>query len=185
VPSVQVIDQDKFTSVTYPTALYSSKTEQEVPPPVSNAPHHVEAKHPHVALLITGSAAVDIIAQAQAGVDNCLMMHSTAPGYVSLSLGGVARNIAEAAYRVIASDSSELSSLLVSAVGNDPFGRFLITETSGIGMRVDGLVQTDKRTPVCNMILDGSGGLIGGVADMESTRTATLDKHAVGFLVLC
>jgi pseudouridylate synthase / pseudouridine kinase len=109
-------------------------------------------------------------------------MHSTVPGHVSLSLGGVARNIAEAAHRVITSKSPELSLLLVSAIGNDHFGRLLINETIGIGMRVDGLVKNDKRTPVCNMILDGNGGLIGGVADMGGSGTATLDEHPVGFL---
>lgn len=132
---------------------------------------------------MVGSAAVDITAQAQAGVKNALIMHSTAPGTVSMSLGGVARNIAEAAHRVITLNSRELSSLLVSAIGDDHFGRLLTNETTGIGMRVDGLVKNDKQTPVCNMVLDSSGGLIGGITDMGGPRTATLDKDTVRFLV--
>jgi pseudouridine-5'-phosphate glycosidase/pseudouridine kinase len=141
----------------------------------------VEARHPPANLIVVGSAAVDITAQVQVGVENALMMHSTAPGSVCMSLGGVARNIAEAAHRAITSNTPELSSLLIAAIGNDYFGRLLTNETTGIGMRIDGLVKSDKRTPVCNMILDSSGSLIGGVADMGGPTTATLDENAVGF----
>jgi pseudouridine-5'-phosphate glycosidase/pseudouridine kinase len=132
-------------------------------------------------LIVVGSAAVDITAQAQAGVENTLIMQSTAPGRVSVSLGGVARNIAEAAHRVMISRSPELSSLLVSAIGDEHFGRLLTNETTGIGMRTDGLVKSDKRTSVCNMILDSGGSLIGGIADMGGLNAATLDEAAVGF----
>jgi len=88
-----------------------------------------------------------------------------------VSPGGVARNIAEAAHRVMTSNFPESSSLLVSAIGTDHFGRLLIEETAKVGMRTDGLIQSDKRTPVCNMILDSHGALIAGVADMEATAT--------------
>jgi pseudouridine-5'-phosphate glycosidase/pseudouridine kinase len=155
-----------------------------LPPGSGGSSHLADAKHPSAKLLIVGSAAVDITAQAQAGVENALIMHSTAPGSVSLSLGGVARNIAEAAHRVLASNSPQLSSLLVSAIGHDHFGRLLISETAGTGMRVDGLVKSDKRTAVCNMILDSNGGLIGGVADMGGPTTATLDGDMVRFHIL-
>ena len=150
-------------------------------PHSQTAPRCEEPKRTSASLVVVGSVAVDITAQAQTGLENALITHSTAPGSVSMSLGGVARNIAEAAHRVITSNSPELSSLLVSAIGDDHFGRLLTSETSEIGMRVDGLVKTDKRTPVCNMILDSSGGLIGGVADMGGPTTATLDEDAVGF----
>jgi pseudouridine-5'-phosphate glycosidase/pseudouridine kinase len=171
--------------VSYPAALPPSNTEQGRLPPVSERPLRLaDTKHPSAKLLIVGSAAIDITARAQVGVDDALIMHSTAPGNVSLSLGGVARNIAEAAHRVIASDSPQHSPLLVSAIGHDHFGRFLISETAEIGMRVDGLVKSDKRTPICNMILDSSGGLIGGVADMDGPTTATLDGEMVRFRIL-
>lgn len=133
--------------------------------------------------MVVGSAAVDITAQVQTGVDNALLMHSTAPGNVSMSLGGVARNVAEAAHRVINSNEPELSSLLLAAIGDDYFGRLLTTETNAIGMRVDGLVRSDKRTPVVNMILDSHGGLVGGVADVKGPATAALNIDTVGFLI--
>lgn len=175
-----VNEEEKSTPVTYPTALPASKAEEGESLTTSQAPLHLaEAKHPPAKLIVVGSAAVDITAQAQAGVKNALIMHSTAPGTVSMSLGGVARNIAEAAHRVITLNSRELSSLLVSAIGDDHFGRLLTNETTGIGMRVDGLVKNDKQTPVCNMVLDSSGGLIGGITDMGGPRTATLDKDTI------
>lgn len=67
--------------------------------------------------------------------------------------------------------------MLVSAVGKDSFGRLLVDEMGRMGMRTDGLLTAgqsenqaeadDGRTAVCNMVLDGKGGLVGGVADMD------------------
>ncbi|KAF5384895.1 hypothetical protein D9615_001481 [Tricholomella constricta] len=126
---------------------------------------------PPANLIIIGSAAVDITAQAQEDTSKSLAMHSTAPGSVTLSLGGVARNIAEASHRVMSSHSPHLSSMLLSPIGDDAFGRLLAEETAQLGMRVDGLIRSDKRTAVCNMVLDSHGGLLSGVADMNITTT--------------
>jgi pseudouridine-5'-phosphate glycosidase/pseudouridine kinase len=103
-------------------------------------------------------------------VDTTLSRHSTSPGAVSMTLGGVGRNIAEAAYRVLTNHSPELSTaaILVSPIGDDAFGRVLADEMHLIGMRTDGLVhQRGARSAVCNMVLDSAGNLTGGVADME------------------
>lgn len=133
-----------------------------------------------------GSAAVDLTAQARSDIDKTLAVNSTSPGAVSLSLGGVGRNIAEAAHRVIASHSQDLalsaSTLLVSPVGDDAFGRLLNDETRKIGMRTDGLMQSNERTAVCNMVLDGTGGLIGGVADMGIIEA--LNESTVSTVIL-
>ncbi|TCD69927.1 hypothetical protein EIP91_005751 [Steccherinum ochraceum] len=129
-------------------------------------------------LVIIGSSAVDITSQLPK--EASLTSHSTVPGSVTLSLGGVARNIAEAAHRslVASSPASSHETLLVSAVGQDSFGRLLSEESRQIGMRTDGFVLTSTaRTAVCNMMLDSDGGLTGGVADMDiiqSLDTATV-----------
>ena len=97
-----------------------------------------------------------------------------------MTLGGVARNIAESAHRVLTSHSDELDSatMLISPVGDDAFGRVLLEETQRIGMRTDGFVQNPgARSAVCNMILDSAGNLVGGVADMDIIRS--LDGQAV------
>ena len=99
-----------------------------------------------------------------------LSQASTVPGSVSLTLGGVGRNVAEAAHRILTADAAEhgSSTMLVAPVGQDTFGRLLIEETGKLGMRTDGLLQSDAgRTAVCNIILDDQGDLITGIADMD------------------
>ena len=118
--------------------------------------------------MIVGCAAIDI--SATTVTDSSLDLHSTSPGSVEMSLGGVARNIAEAAHRLSGSHStgSPSKTLLISPVGDDAFGRVILEETKLIGMRDDGLIQLPKaRSAVCNMLLNSTGNLTGGVADMD------------------
>jgi len=67
--------------------------------------------------------------------------------------------------------------MLLSPTGADAFGRLLRDETRRLGMRTDGLILTDQRSAVCNMLLDADGNLTCGVADMDITRT--LDSTTV------
>jgi hypothetical protein len=127
---------------------------------------------------VIGSAAVDISAQTQDS-GGSWVSHSTLPGTVKLSLGGVGRNIAEAAHRVLASQGLPSATLLLSCLGDDAFGRLLAEETQRLGMRTDGLFQSATQTAVCNMILDGGGSLVGGVADMDIIKS--LDSNMVCF----
>ena len=150
--------------------------------------------------MIVGSAAVDITARADpvpgaTGSNNNL--HTTAPGVVALTAGGVGRNVAEAAHRILTSYSKDHSSVtaLVSPIGDDPFGQLLVSETKQVGLRTDGFINVSKaRTAVCNMVLDSAGGLIGGVADMDVIRTLDAAKvciaitsgaHAINKALLC
>ncbi|KAJ7492667.1 indigoidine synthase A-like protein [Mycena latifolia] len=122
-------------------------------------------------VLVVGSAALDISAQAE---DTTEGTHSTSPGNVSLTLGGVARNIAEACHRV------GEPALLISPIGKDAWGRLLYEETEAIGMRTDGFVERDARTAVCNLFLDSTGNLVGGVADMkiaEELEMKSIEPH--------
>ncbi|PIL31886.1 hypothetical protein GSI_06590 [Ganoderma sinense ZZ0214-1] len=161
------------------------------------------ASHPHVAhsipasaarelqvtddlspatLIVVGSAAVDITARADpvpGGTRSNNNLHTTTPGVVSLTSGGVGRNVAEAACRILTSYSKDLanSAMLVSPIGKDAFGQLLMSESERIGMRTDGFIQVeDARTAVCNMVLDCAGGLTSGVADMDVIRTLNATK---------
>lgn len=116
-----------------------------------------------------------MVAQGKSDVSPSLSLHSTIPGTVALTLGGVARNVAEAISRVSTFAYPGLSSLLVAPVGKDFFGHILTEQTARLGMRTDGFVPVGDRTAVCNMVLDGQGGLIGGVADMDVTNDLTFD----------
>ncbi|KAH9950400.1 indigoidine synthase A-like protein [Amylocystis lapponica] len=136
---------------------------------------------PPAKLIVVGSAAVDVTAQAGlSDVDSSVALHTTVPGTVSLTLGGVARNVAEAAHRISSSQRKDLSSatLLIAPFGNDAFGKLLVDETRRIGMRTDGLLEVaTARSAVCNMVLDSEGGLTGGVADMDVIHS--LDKDMI------
>jgi len=138
---------------------------------------------PPADLIVVGSAAVDIIAQADLNTDPSLAKNSTASGKVSLSVGGVARNMAEAAHRILTAQELQASCLLVAPVGEDGFGKFLIQETEKLGMRTDGLLRNGRSTAVCDMILDSAGNLIGGVADMEIID-ALIDEQVYLFFQL-
>lgn len=127
-------------------------------------------------MVIVGSAAIDITAQASPSSDADLAVNSTIPGHVKLTSGGVGRNIAEASHRIMAAKYPELSSILLAPVGRDAFGDLLVSELQAYKMRTDGLSRKDDRTAVCNIFLDTNGDLVGGVADMGITGTFTGDQ---------
>lgn len=121
-------------------------------------------------LVVIGSAAMDITSRArkQPGMGEKHSLCSTTPGSVSLSPGGVGRNIAEATHRILSKKSSSQAPVLVSLLGEDTMGGVLRNGLSRIGMRTDGLIPIPgKASAVCNMVLDTEGGLITGVADMD------------------
>jgi pseudouridylate synthase / pseudouridine kinase len=130
--------------------------------------------------VVIGSAAVDVISQAGAtsDTDGSRGRHSTSPGTVALHLGGVGRNVAEAAYRISTSKfrAQPSATVLVSPVGDDSLGRLLLEEMRRTGMRTDGFMTSHQRSAVCSMVLDGSGNLVGGVADMDLVQSIESEK---------
>ncbi|KAG8716257.1 hypothetical protein FRC08_009710, partial [Ceratobasidium sp. 394] len=164
--------------------LKADGAEQTVPhQPAIVLPKLSEAAEPSPTspLVIVGAAAMDVIAQPYSSSPSAIQ--STAPGSVRMFPGGVARNVAEAAHRVLESLSTPASfescrPLLISPVGNDAFASVLALESQSRGMRVDGLMHlatADERTATCNMLLDARGDLQMGVADMSIIGEAKLD----------
>ncbi|KAJ3919349.1 indigoidine synthase A-like protein [Lentinula edodes] len=140
--------------------------------------HPLATENDNASLLVFGAAAVDISANAFEMASN-FASGSTVPGTIAVSLGGVARNIAEASHRV----SPKGSVLLVAPIGNDAFGRLLTEGTANFGMRTDGLLlQKNQRTAVCNMIMDSHGGLTTGIADMAILETKQFQTEAIGMI---
>ncbi|TFK77147.1 indigoidine synthase A-like protein [Pluteus cervinus] len=160
----KLTNHGKMPSDTAPSIITTSSS---VPLSEDIAPAGLS--YPPVKLLVAGCAAVDLTAVSTEPAES-YGKHSTTPGQVSFSLGGVARNIAEASHRVATSKAWNFSTLLVAPIGNDAFGRTLRDGMERLGMRADGLVQTEKRTAVCNMLLDYKGDLIGGIADMNIAK---------------
>lgn len=91
-------------------------------------------------------------------------LRTTAPGKVSLSLGGVAGNVAGAAHSLLGGEEV----MLVAPVGDDLLGSVARNGLKDRGMRSDGLVKLgeSERTATCGILLDQTGELVGGVADM-------------------
>ncbi|KAK7468849.1 hypothetical protein VKT23_003350 [Stygiomarasmius scandens] len=138
-----------------------------------NAAEKDNNKSTDAELVIIGASAVDVTASHAGLANETLSVQSTVPGHVSVSLGGVARNVAEAASRVMSDDSV----LLVSPIGDDLFGAMMTEETAKLGMRKDGFItQKEHRTSTCNMILDRSGNLVTGIADMGITENLDVKK---------
>uniref|UniRef100_A0A8H8CQV5 Carbohydrate kinase PfkB domain-containing protein n=1 Tax=Psilocybe cubensis TaxID=181762 RepID=A0A8H8CQV5_PSICU len=133
------------------------------------------AHHPPANVVVIGSAAVDITSQEHPNTNSALAVHSTAPGRVNLTLGGVGRNIAEASHRIMEARFPSLSTVLISSVGRDAFGHLLVDKFNEFGIRTDGLIRLDHASAVCNMVLDSKGTLVGGVADMTIVKTMTSD----------
>ncbi|WVN90446.1 uncharacterized protein L203_105682 [Cryptococcus depauperatus CBS 7841] len=128
--------------------------------------------------LVFGSAAIDLTSVSP----QSLSPQTTTPGKVYLSPGGVGRNIAEAAQNLLPPHAVQLIS--VYGILNDPspdntiepdaFGKVLMMEMAGAGMRVDGLVgKPNRNTAVCSLILGKDGDLVAGVADMDIVDTLT------------
>lgn len=136
-------------------------------------------------MVIVGSAAMDITSRAskRPGMETTHCLHSTTSGSVYLSPGGVGRNIAEAAHRILSKEHGSQAPVLVSLVGEDIIGGVLRDELSRMDMRTDGLIPVPEKTSaVCNMVMDTEGGLVTGVADMDIIES--LEGTAVSLSLL-
>ncbi|EST07253.1 Pseudouridine-5'-phosphate glycosidase [Kalmanozyma brasiliensis GHG001] len=137
-------------------------------------------------ILIFGAAAVDITSRTNSA-GAVKLAATTYPGRVSVTLGGVARNMAETATRVLqptASPASVSPVKLISPHGSDQFGLLLRTGMQQMGMRTDGLFvpagpSRDSRTAVCSLMLEDGGDLISGVADMDIGQTALYPRQGL------
>lgn len=90
-------------------------------------------------------------------------------------MGGVARNVAEAAHRNL-EHSGAGSAVLVAPLGEDHFGVFAREQFKTLRLRYECPLSSHP-TPACNMILNDKGALIHGVADMEAI--SSLRPHDV------
>lgn len=120
-------------------------------------------------IVVVGVAALDITARAVLPLAN-----TTSPGTVQMTLGGVGRNVAEAATRLSA-DRNDVK--LIASTASDPLGAVVRLRLAETGMRTDGLIDigASGRTPTCSIVLDHTGQLIGGVANMDSADIVDVD----------
>ncbi|GAA5840467.1 hypothetical protein JCM5353_001121 [Sporobolomyces roseus] len=135
-------------------------------PPVSPVPSTARPKTTRAPLAVVGSLAVDITMHPF----STSPLQTTAPGSVSLTLGGVAGNVSRAAHSLLQSDKT----LLIAPIGEDLLGSVAEKGLEENGMRVDGLIRVGAdeggNTATCGYLVDEKGELIGGVADMKIAR---------------
>ena len=94
-----------------------------------------------VAVLAVGGAVCDVLAQPA----RVAVRHDSNPGRVRFSGGGVARNIAHA---VVVGSGGRRRAALVSAVGDDVFGRFVTSVTRGRRRRLGGVARLSSHSCV-------------------------------------
>ena len=109
--------------------------------------------------VVVGGAAWDIKASSLAAA----RLHTSNPGTVSRTPGGVGRNIAE----VIARLGGRVH--LVAAVGADAAGRDLLARTSEAGVYVDQVAASPHPTGSYLAALDADGELVIGISDFAAT----------------
>lgn len=123
-------------------------------------------------VLIIGSASVDIIARATQDVT----YGTSNAGRITMSMGGVARNIAENLARL------GQETILISAVGSDARGQMVATHAAQAGIDTSQmLLVPDGRSGSYLGLVDQDGKLHLGLADLAIsdaiTRQALLDRE--------
>jgi len=115
---------------------------------------------------VIGGANADV----KGRVDAPLVAGTSNPGHTTLSAGGVARNVAESLAHL------GVHTALVSVVGDDALGRFVLAHTAAAGVDI-GAVRTvpGGATGTYAAILDVDGSLVAGVASMRVLDALTAD----------
>jgi len=115
-------------------------------------------------VLVIGAMAVDAKGQPR----DALLPGASTPGMVRLGVGGVARNLAENLACL------GTRTVLLSAVGDDPFGRMLLDATAHSGVNVEHVVTSKAhRTGTYTAVLDRTGALAHAIDDMAVIETLT------------
>jgi pseudouridine kinase len=117
---------------------------------------------PHV--LVIGAASIDV--KGRAGKP---LQHGTSvPGEIHVSFGGVGRNVAENLARL------GQATVLLSAVGRDPFGAQILEHTAGAGVDVSRVIITAEcHSAAYVALLDEVGGKAFAVDEMGTMRLVT------------
>jgi pseudouridine kinase len=97
-------------------------------------------------------------------------MHTSNPGLVSWTPGGVGRNIAENLARLGHRPH------LVAAVGDDVVGHELLTRTAAAGVDIDYVVRGSHGTGIYVALLNNDGELIAAVSDMAATEAMHVEQ---------
>lgn len=113
-------------------------------------------------ILVVGGIALDITATAVKSATLPSVLHTSTPGGLRHTLGGVGRNVCETAMRTGATVH------LVSITGDDMQGKIVRQSLKDIGMSEKHIqVLHGHRTAVYNALHSGDGQLVAAIADMD------------------
>ncbi len=119
-------------------------------------------KQPYV--LVVGAAGIDSKGRAGAA----LVPNSSTPGQVRVSVGGVARNVADNLARL------DVEAVLLSAIGDDGSGKRIINNAAMVGINTDYLlISQEYHTSAYLALLDETGNLVMSVYDTEILASIT------------
>ena len=109
-------------------------------------------------VVVIGAAGIDSKGRAAAP----LTLGTSTPGQVRVSVGGVARNIADNLTRL------GVETVLLSAIGAGASGQQILANAEEVGINIENCIVTDQyRTSAYLALLDESGNLVMSVDDME------------------
>jgi len=115
-------------------------------------------------ILVIGAASVDVKGRAA----KALQLGTSVPGEIRVSFGGVGRNVAENLARL------GQPTILLSAVGRDPFGAQILEHTANAGVDVSRVIITPKRHSAAYLaILDEAGSKTFAVDEMATMSLVT------------
>jgi pseudouridine kinase len=110
-------------------------------------------------VVVVGGANVDIKARSSAAA----ISRTSNPGHTSTTAGGVGRNIAENLARL------GTPTHLIAALGRDPHGERLLSDTRDAGVMLDHVHRSTHPTGSYTAVLDADGEMLLAVADMTAT----------------
>jgi pseudouridine kinase len=113
-----------------------------------------------VTVLVIGGANLDVLARSSGP----LRAHTSNPGAVLRTYGGVGRNVAENLARL------GTPTRMLLAVGDDTAGQEVLARTRFAGVNTQ-RVPWEGPTGTYTALLDGDGSLVAGVADMAATES--------------
>lgn len=117
-------------------------------------------------VVVIGGACLDI----KGRLHEPLIEGTSNAGRLTISVGGVARNIAENLARLGADTT------LIAAVGTDEFGQLIITQTEEAGVHTEAmLLVEDQHTAAYLALLDNQGLLYTALDDSHCARALTPD----------
>lgn len=115
---------------------------------------------------VIGAANIDI----HGFTEEKLILKDSNPGRVNICLGGVGRNISENLTRL------DVDTKLITAIGDDVYGRKLVEECKLIGIDMDhALILNDMSSSIYLAIMDEDGDMALALSDMTILEKMSVD----------